>query len=58
MTYEVTSDRVRGFDRGEIVTDTDLLGCNIVALVAAGHLTQHDTAPLVDETDGTEDETE
>ena len=59
MNYQVTSDRVRNFDRGEIVTDADLLGCNIVALVAAGHLTEHTSAPQVDETDETtEDETE
>ena len=38
MTWTVTSDR---FDRprGTVLTEADLVGCNIKAAVTAGHLT-------------------
>ena len=38
MRWEVTSDR---FDRprGTVLTESDLVGCNIMAAVAGGHLT-------------------
>lgn len=37
MRWQVTSDR---FDRprGTLLTESDLVGCNIMAAVAAGHL--------------------
>ena len=39
MNYIVTSSRlVAGRKTGEIVSGTELDGCNIEALVAAGHL--------------------
>lgn len=37
-TYLVTSSRL-GLPEGATVTDGDLDGCNVAALVAAGHLT-------------------
>ena len=38
MRWEVTSDR---FDRprGTVLNESDLVGCNIMAAVAGGHLT-------------------
>lgn len=36
MKYEITSDRFGPL--GAIVTDKDLAGCNVQALVAAGHV--------------------
>lgn len=37
MRWQVTSDR---FDRpeGTVLTESDLVGCNIMAAVAGGHL--------------------
>lgn len=37
-TYKVTSDRVEGKKRGDSLTDSDLAGCNIAALVDGGHI--------------------
>jgi len=38
MSYTVQSDRLVGHDKGDIVTDADLEGANVPALIAAGHL--------------------
>ena len=43
MKYTVTSDRVAGHASGDTVTDDDLEGANIAALVAGGHLTPVET---------------
>ncbi len=37
-TYTVTSDRFAGFRRGDTVTDKDLEGVDVEALVEGGHL--------------------
>lgn len=39
MTYTVASERLAGHDLGDTVTDEDLPGANVPALIAAGHLT-------------------
>ena len=36
--YIVTSARLAGFEPGDIVTDSDLEGSNINALIKAGHI--------------------
>jgi hypothetical protein len=36
--YIVTSTRLAGFEPGDIVTDSDLEGSNINALIKAGHI--------------------
>ena len=50
MTYTVTSDNFAQ-PRGTTVTEAELEGCNIAALVAGGHLTptgdQPDNVPAV-----------
>jgi hypothetical protein len=42
-SYMVTSDRLGGFKRGDIVTDKDLEGVDVEALVEAGHLSTQST---------------
>ena len=37
-SYMVTSDRLGGFKRGDTVTDKDLEGVDVEALVDGGHL--------------------
>jgi|DEB0MinimDraft_3_1074331.scaffolds.fasta_scaffold102573_2 hypothetical protein len=56
--YCVTSDKLRGYARGEIVTEQDVPGCNIVALVASGHLQLQDESTTAEQATETEDETE
>lgn len=41
--YVVTSDRLGGFKRGDIVSDKDLEGVDVEALVDAGHLSTQST---------------
>ena len=36
--YVVTSDRLAGFNRGDIVTSKELEGVNVEALINSGHL--------------------
>jgi hypothetical protein len=38
MKYKVTSERVKGYKIGDLVTADDLARYNIEALVTAGHL--------------------
>ena len=38
--YTVTSDRLSGHQLGDTVTDEQLAGLNIDALIEAGHLTK------------------
>lgn len=46
-TYKITSDReIAGKTAGEIVTDDDLAGSNVVALIEAGHITKTKTTKL------------
>ncbi|MGB1506454.1 MAG: hypothetical protein ACPHDT_13305 [Acidimicrobiales bacterium] len=40
MKYTVTSDRIAGHAQGDTVTDDDLEGANVPALIAAGHLAE------------------
>ena len=40
-TYIVTSNRLNGLQRGDIVQSSDLDGVNIEHLVDAGHLSTH-----------------
>ena len=42
-SYMVTSDRLGGFKRGDTVTDKDLEGVDVEALVDAGHLSTQST---------------
>lgn len=37
-SYKVVSDLVDGKKPGDTITDEELLGCNVDALIAAGHL--------------------
>jgi hypothetical protein len=37
-TYTVTSHNLAGHDHGDTVTDDDLEGANVPALIAGGHL--------------------
>lgn len=37
-TYKVTSDRLADKNRGETVSDSDLAGANVEALIAGGHI--------------------
>lgn len=39
-TFTVTSDRLAGAKRGDTVTEEQLEGCNVDALVAGGHLVE------------------
>jgi hypothetical protein len=39
--YIVTSARLAGFKPGDIVTDSDLKGSNIKALIESGHISTH-----------------
>jgi hypothetical protein len=41
--YVVTSDRLGGFKRGDTVTDKDLEGVDVEALVDGGHLSTQST---------------
>jgi hypothetical protein len=36
--YIVTSNRLDGLKRGDVITDKDLEGCNIDHLLDAGHI--------------------
>ena len=38
-SYKVVSDRIVGKKPGDTVTDEELDGCSIAALVEAGHIT-------------------
>lgn len=44
-SYKVLSGRIAGKKAGDIVTAQDLEGCNIAALVEAGHLSEETTKP-------------
>ena len=39
-TYTVTSHKLVGHKHGDTVTDDDLKGANVSALIAAGHLAE------------------
>ena len=39
-TYTVTSQKLAGHEHGDTVTDDDLEGANVPALIAAGHLAE------------------
>ena len=41
--FIVTSDKLGGFKRGDTVTDKDLEGVNVEALIEAGHLSTQTT---------------
>lgn len=38
-SFKVVSDLVDGKKPGDTITDEELLGCNVDALIAAGHIT-------------------
>ena len=42
-SYMVTSDRLGGFKRGDTVTDKDLEGVDVEALIDAGHISTQST---------------
>ena len=46
-SYMVTSDRLGGFKRGDTVTDKDLEGVDVEALVDGGHISTQSTKNLV-----------
>ena len=37
-SYKVVSDLVDGKKAGDTITDEELLGCNVEALIEAGHI--------------------
>ena len=39
-SYTVTSHKLAGHEHGDTVTDDDLEGANVPALIAAGHLAE------------------
>ena len=41
--FIVTSDKLGGFKRGDTVTDKDLEGVNVEALIEGGHLSTQTT---------------
>ena len=41
--YVVTSNRLSGFERGQTVTDQDLQGVDVKALLDAGHISTQST---------------
>ena len=41
MTYRVTSDNLEGHKLGDTVTEADLAGANIEALIEGGHITKN-----------------
>jgi len=43
-SYKVLSDLVAGKKPGDTITDDELLGCNVEALIEGGHITA-DTKP-------------
>ena len=47
--YKVLSDRLDGKKQGEIVSENDLAGCNIEALLESGHITVIHKATKKDE---------
>ena len=54
-TYIVTSERLTGFARGDVVTDKDLSGANVKALLDAGHIVGHVSAQTVKKSAKTKD---
>jgi hypothetical protein len=42
-SYKVTSDLIDGKNAGDTISDDELQGCNIDALLAAGHLAETTT---------------
>lgn len=44
-SYTVTSHRLVGRTLGDVVTDADLEGLNVPALIAGGHLTVAEPEP-------------
>lgn len=44
-SYKVVSDLVAGKKPGDSITDEELLGCNVEALIAAGHIAGESTKP-------------
>ena len=54
-TYIVTSERLTGFARGDVVTDKDLSGANVEALLDGGHIVEHVSAQTVKKSAKTKD---
>lgn len=54
-TYIVTSNRLAGFKKGDVVTDKDLNGANVEALLDAGHIVEHVSAQTVKKSAKTKD---
>jgi hypothetical protein len=54
-TYIVTSDRLAGFRRGDVISDKDLEGANVEALLDAGHIVEHVSAQTVKKSAKTKD---
>ena len=43
-SYKVVSDLVDGKKPGDTITDEELLGCNVDALIQAGHISGETTS--------------
>jgi len=54
MTYTVNSDTFVPASLGSTVTDSDLEGCNIDALIEAGHLVPNESSTSVKAKSATE----
>lgn len=44
-SYKVISDLVDGKNPGDTITDDELVGCNVDALIAAGHISGEPSKP-------------
>lgn len=52
--YQITSEGFTGKEPGEIVTEDELEGCNIPALIEAGHITAPNSSEAVEATNNKE----
>jgi len=43
-SYKVVSDLVSGKKSGDTITDEELVGCNVDALIEGGHITAESTS--------------
>ena len=39
-SYTVTSHKLAGYEKGDVVSDDDMAHANVAALIAGGHLTE------------------
>ena len=54
-TYIVTSDRLAGFRRGDVISDKDLEGVNVETLLDGGHIAGHISTTITKKSAKTKD---